>query len=218
MNRRELLTGLGRFQAPSEPCVALPGPERFTNAVLHTHEGKQVRFYDDLIKGRQVIINMMYANCEGLCPAITSRLVQIHKALAPRMGRDLFMYSITLKPETDDPATLKSFADMHGALLPGWTFLTGDAYDIETIRFRLFRWNHIKFDTNIDSHTAMLRIVNDATNCWTCVPPLASQMTVLQHIAWADPPKSLSERLEENRRLQLQINEEVRKYGYRKVV
>lgn len=218
MNRRELFTSFGRCQVPSEPCVAVSGPTRFTNALLLTHEGKKVRFYDDLIKGKQVIVNMMYASCEGLCPAITARLVQIHKALKQRMGRDLFMYSITLKPEVDDAAALKSFAEMHGALLPGWFFLTGDAYDIDTVRFQLFRWNHIKFDTDINAHTAMLRIVNDATNCWTCVPPLASPMTVLQHIAWADPPKSLRERLEDNRRLQLQINDEVRLYGYRKVV
>jgi protein SCO1/2 len=218
MNRRELFTSFGSSGAACEPRRAACGLERFTNAVLRTHENQQVRFYDDLIKGRQVVVNMMYADCEGLCPIITSRLVRIHEALKARMGRDLFMYSITLKPEADDPAALKAFADMHGALLPGWTFLTGEPYDIDTIRFNLFRWNHIKFDTDVASHTSMLRIVNDATNCWTCVPPLASIGTVLQHISWADPPKSLEMRLEDNRKLQQRINQEVRMYGYRKVV
>ena len=79
------------------------------------------------------------------------------------MGKDLFMYSITLYPEQDDPAALKKFATMHGALLPGWTFLTGDPYDIETIRYRLFRENHIKFDLDPGFHAAKLRIINDAT-------------------------------------------------------
>ena len=218
MNRRELFTSFGTIGATCEPRGVACGPDLFTNAVLRTHENAPVRFYDDLIKGRQVVFNMMYATCEGLCPAITTRLVDIHRALGERMGRDLFMYSITLKPEVDDAAALKAFADMHGALLPGWTFLTGDPYDIETIRFRLFRWNHIRFDTDPGAHTGMLRIVNDRTNCWTCVPPMASRMTVLQHIAWADPPKSLRQRLEENRRLQQQIQSEVSKYGYRKVV
>ena len=50
------------------------------------------------------------------------------------MGKDLFMYSMTVKPEEDDPAALKSYAQMHRALRPGWTFLTGDPYDLETIR------------------------------------------------------------------------------------
>lgn len=218
MNRREWFTSFTGRGAACEPASAACGANLFTNAVLRTHENRRVRFYDDLIKGKQVVINMMYANCEGLCPLITLRLVQIHEALKERMGRDLFMYSITLKPETDNPAALKAFAVMHRALLPGWTFLTGDPYDIDTIRFQLFRMNHIKFDTDINTHTSMLRIVNDATNCWTCVPPLASTYTVLQHISWADPPKSLEQRLEDNRRLQAQIDEEVRRYGYRKVV
>jgi len=217
MNRRELFSNFGRGWAPDEP-LAPCGPDLFTNAVLRSHEDKPVKFYDDVIKGKQVVINMMYANCESLCSTVTSNLVRVHDALKARMGRDLFMYSITIKPEEDSPAALKSFADMHGALLPGWTFLTGDPYDIETIRFRLFRQNHIKFDTDPNTHTAMLRIINDATNCWTCVPPLASLYTVLQHISWADPPKSLQERLEDNRKLQLEINKEVKQYGYRKIV
>lgn len=217
MNRRELFSNFGRTWAPDEP-LAPCGADLFPNPVLRTHEDRPVRFYDDVIKGRQVVINMMYANCESLCSTVTSSLVKVHEALQARMGRDLFMYSITIKPEEDDPAALKAFADMHGARLPGWTFLTGDPYDIETIRFRLFRMNHIKLDTDPNSHTSMLRIINDATNCWTCVPPLASLYTVLQHISWADPPKSLEERIEENKRLQLDINREVKQYGYRKIV
>jgi protein SCO1 len=218
MNRRELFTSVTGRALACEPASGACGANLFTNAVLRTHENQQVRFYDDMIKGKQAIINMMYADCDTLCPAITSRLVRVHEALKERMGRDLFMCSISLKPEADHPAALKAFAAMHGALRPGWTFLTGDPYDIDTIRFRLFRMNHIKLDLDINTHTSMLRIVNDATNCWTCVPPLASMATVLQHISWADPPKSLDERREENRKLQQQINEEVKRYGYRKVV
>jgi len=217
MNRRELFSNFRPVWVPDEP-IASCGSELYPNAVLQTHDGRSVRFYDDLLKGKQVVINMMYANCESLCSTVTSSLVKVHDALKARMGRDLHMYSISIKPEEDTPAALKSFAEMHGALLPGWTFLTGDAYDIDTIRFRLFRMNHIKLDTDLNSHTAMLRIINETTNTWTCVPPLASLYTVLQHIAWADPPKSLEERLEDNRRLQQQIDKEVRQYGYRKIV
>lgn len=218
MNRRELFASFAGGAAVCEPTSRPCGASLFSNAILRTHDNAPVRFYDDMIRGRQVVINMMYATCEGLCPIITSRLVQVHQALKERMGKDLFMHSITLKPETDDPAALKAFAEMHGALLPGWTFLTGDPYDIETIRFRLFRMDHLKFDTDPTMHTSMLRIVNDATGCWTCVAPLASMRTVVQHISWADPPQSLAQRLEANRTLQREIDAEVKKYGYRKVV
>jgi protein SCO1 len=216
MKRRNLFTHFTDHKAPREPHVVANKVERFTNALLRTHENKEVRFYDDLIKGRQVIINLMYATCEGICPLVTTNLIKVHQALKQRMGQNLFLYSITLKPEVDHPAKLKEYAEMHNALLPGWTFLTGDPYDIETIRFKLFRMDHIKFDTDPTTHTDMLRIINDATNRWTEVTPLASTYTVLQHISWVDPPKSFQELVEENKARQKKIDKEVQLFGYRR--
>lgn len=226
MKRRKFLTSLGSdkpssaLRAPVQgvPHVASPGPAIFTNARLRTHENKEVRFYDDLIKGKQVLINLMYATCEGTCPLITSNLVKVHKALKDRMGKDLFMYSITVKPEDDDPAALKDYAEMHNALLPGWTFLTGDPYDIDTIRYRLFNMNHIAVDTDVYSHTSFLLIINDATNRWLHVDPQISLFGVLRKISWADPPKSREQVIEDNRKLQEKIDQERRMYGFRKTV
>ena len=226
MKRRKFFKSLGGdkasggLRAPVQgvPHVASPGPAIFTNALLRTHENKEVRFYDDLIRGKQVMINLMYATCEGACPLVTANLIKVYEALKERMGIDLFMYSITVKPEEDDPEKLKGFAEMHRALLPGWTFLTGDPYDIETIRYRLFAMNHIAIDTNIYGHTSFLLIINDATNRWLHVDPMASMSTVLRKISWADPPKSYEQVMKENRQLQEKINKERRMYGYRKTV
>lgn len=223
MRRRMFLTNLGSDKPPGAPPAPVqgvphagsPGPAIFTNALLRTHENKQVRFYDDLIKGKQVLMNLMYATCEGACPLVTSSLVKVHQALKDRMGKDLFMYSLTVKPEDDDPRALKDFAEMHRALLPGWTFLTGDPYDLETIRYRLFAMNHIAIDTNIYGHTSFLLIINDATNRWLHVDPLASMSTVLRKISWADPPKTRQQIMEENRKLQEQIDKERKIFGYR---
>ena len=114
MKRRELFVG-----TTGNTCVqgarTCGTADLIPNVSLRTHDDVPVRFYGDLVKGRQVVINMMYATCEGLCPAVTSRLVEVHRALAPRMGRDLFMYSITLKPNEDGPAALREFADMHAS-------------------------------------------------------------------------------------------------------
>lgn len=223
MQRRKFLTNLksdkpaGELRAPVQgvPHVGSPGPAIFTNALLRTHEDKAVRFYDDLIRGKQVLINLMYATCEGACPLVTANLVKVYEALKERMGKDLFMCSITVKPEEDDPAALKNYAQMHRALRPGWTFLTGDPYDLETIRYRLFSMNHIAIDTNIYGHTSFLLIINDATNRWLHVDPQASMSTVLRKISWADPPKSHEQILEENRKLQEQIDKERKIFGYR---
>jgi protein SCO1/2 len=38
-------------------------PQGFPNVQLQTHDGRTVRFYDDLIKGKVVAINFMYVDC-----------------------------------------------------------------------------------------------------------------------------------------------------------
>jgi protein SCO1/2 len=48
------------------PAHHRPWQGRFPNVELQTHEGKTVRFYDDLIKGKLVAINFMYATCKKL--------------------------------------------------------------------------------------------------------------------------------------------------------
>jgi len=59
----EVRTVAGAPAAGMVRRVADPYRSRFPNVVLRTHEGKTVRFYDDLLKGKIVLINFMYATC-----------------------------------------------------------------------------------------------------------------------------------------------------------
>src|SRR6185503_9250505 len=87
----------------------------FPNLLLTTHKGRKVRFYDDLIKDKIVVINFMYVKCEGVCPGITANLAKVQKLLGNRLGRDVFMYSFTLKPEEDSPEVLRKYAEAYQA-------------------------------------------------------------------------------------------------------
>src|SRR6185503_18987787 len=53
----------------------------FPNLLLTTHDGKKVRFYDDLLKDKIVVINFMYVKCERVCPGITANLAKLQKLL-----------------------------------------------------------------------------------------------------------------------------------------
>jgi len=219
MKRRELFTG------PAQPLASTcckPGVSRMAtlipNALFRTHENEEVRFYDDIIKGKQVMVMMMYANCENFCPLATKRMVDLHhQALAHRIGKDLFMVNVSLKPEEDDPAALEAYAQMHHALLPGWTFLTGDRYDVDTLRYRFFSHDHIGLDEDPEQHAGLMKIINDPAGRWFHADVFASTRTVLEHIQWSDPPKPLAERLEENRKLQERIDRDRAVYGFRKI-
>src|ERR1700740_2797228 len=91
------------------------GAGYFPNVTLTTHEGKQVRFYDDLIKGKIVAIDLIYTTCKYACPLETARLSQVAKLLGDRMGREVFFYSLTIDPDHDTPAVLKEYAAKYQA-------------------------------------------------------------------------------------------------------
>lgn len=161
----------------------------FPNVILTTHEGEKVRFYDDLIKDKLVTINMMYSSCPASCPLITANLVRVQRLLGERVGRDLFMYSITLEPQQDSPKVLKEYAATHG-VGKGWTFLTGTPEDIQRLRRALgFTWADKEFDRRNDSHTANLRYGNEPHMLWGAVPALAKPEWVKECILFADRPK-----------------------------
>jgi protein SCO1/2 len=193
MDRRKFLS-----KPAPETSAVLQKRSYLTNALLTNYDGKQFKFYDDLVKNKIVLINMMYAKCDGICPAVTTNLKRVYDGLKGRIGRDTFMYSITLKPEQDSPAAMKHFAQMHRANLPGWMFLTGDADEIETIRFRLFRWDHPGLDNNIDQHTGMLFLFNDSLSRTCKTPAMSSARQLIQTVSWMDPVPVQAERARKN--------------------
>ena len=208
MDRRSMISKVFKPNPYSQ------GAAKFTNAVLRTHDNKEVKFYDDLIRGKQAVINLMYADCHGACPLVTTIMKRTYRDLKDRMGKDLFFYSISVKQDT--PEALKHYAKTRNADLPGWYFLTGDSYDIETIRYRLFNMGHIGVDSDFAMHSGTFRIVNDATNYWGHAQAFASQENIMQRIAWADPYKTPEEWDVYARNLQAKIDKDVKKYGYRR--
>ncbi len=199
--RRNLLAHLGAaaLGAIGAPALAATPPRqegmpsggartpRFPNATLLTHEGKEVRFYDDLIRSKTVLINMMYAQCSDRCPPMTQNLRRVQDMLGNRVGRDVHMYSMTLLPEQDRPQDLKDYAKLHG-VKPGWTFLTGRPDDIERIRKRLgFYERDAKLDTDITRHTGMIRIGNDSLDRWCTGAALGTPSLIIDAIKAVTP-------------------------------
>src|SRR5262245_57946604 len=112
------------------------GTTYFPNVQLTTHDGATVRFYDDLLKGKSVAVNVIYTNCADECPLEMARMVQLQRTLGDRMGRDIFFYSISIDPARDTPRELKKYAEKFG-VGPGWLLLTGKVEDIKLITRKL---------------------------------------------------------------------------------
>jgi len=140
------------------------GADFFPNVTFTTHQGKSVRFYDDLIKGKIVAVDLIYTTCKYACPLETARLAQVQRLLGDRMGRDVFFYSITIDPDHDTPAVLAEYAEKYRAG-PGWLFLTGAKADIELVGRKLGIYAGPD-PTNADGHGPYLLVGNQATGQW----------------------------------------------------
>ena len=160
----------------------------FPNVTLTTHEGKKVKFYDDLMKDKIVLINFMYVRCEGTCPGTTANLVKVQQLLGDRVGKDIFMYSITLKPEEDTPKVLAAYAKAY-KVKPGWQFLTGNPKDIELLRQKLgFIDRDPVRDANKSNHIGMLRWGNEPHTLWAGCPASLAPSKIVKEIALVDWP------------------------------
>ncbi len=153
---------------PSRRATAASGPrwgaDYFPNVPLITQDGKKVHFYDDLLKGKIVAIELIYTHCIDSCPLETARLAQVQKALGDRVGKDIFFYSISIDPKRDTPEVLKAYAEKYHAG-PGWLFLTGKYADIELISKKLGLYSDPDLN-NRDGHTTQLMVGNVPAGQW----------------------------------------------------
>ncbi|HKW76803.1 MAG TPA: SCO family protein [Terriglobales bacterium] len=140
------------------------GANHFPNAPLITQDGKTVKFYDDLIKGKTVVINFIFTRCGNVCPLETAKMSQVYKLLGDRMGKDIFFYSITVDPKHDTPERLKEYAEkFHTG--PGWYFLTGKKSDIDAVRKSIGMEERPNEDP-LTGHTTSLTLGNEPSNQW----------------------------------------------------
>jgi len=134
----------------------------FPNAELVTQDGKKVKFYDDVLKGKILVINFIFTSCGDVCPLDTAQLRRVQELLGDRVGRDIFMYSISVDPQNDTPEKLREF--MHKFQIgPGWTFLTGRQDDIDTIQTKL---GLRPAGVTPAAHSTSIIIANEKTGQW----------------------------------------------------
>jgi cytochrome oxidase Cu insertion factor (SCO1/SenC/PrrC family) len=136
------------------------GAAYFPNHILLTQDNKPVRFYDDMLKGKVVLINFMFTTCAGVCPPMASNMAKVQSYLGDRVGKDVVMISISVDPTVDTPDKLKKYADNFKAK-PGWYFLTGKKENVDWVLYKLGGYTVDKMQ-----HSAVLIIGNETTGQW----------------------------------------------------
>jgi cytochrome oxidase Cu insertion factor (SCO1/SenC/PrrC family)/cytochrome c2 len=137
------------------------GANYFPNVPVIDQNGRTLNFYDDVIKGKIVVISFIYTSCQDLCPLTTAKMAQLEDKLDGAVGRDLFFVSMSVDPENDTPERMKAFADAFD-VGPGWLFLTGKVADVRAINYKLGD----RSDRNLSEHRNEIVLGNDAIGDW----------------------------------------------------
>lgn len=153
--------------------------QRTPNVRLVDQDGRELRFYDDVAKGRRVLVNVMYTICSGVCTPATRNLIEARKLLAED-GKDLNFVSISLTPLTDTPEALRAYKKQHG-IGDDWTFLTGKVEEVEKLQ-RAMGFITDKDGDDLLSHSALARLADDRFMRWTHVNTLLSPRSIARMI------------------------------------
>src|SRR5215213_3472068 len=68
-----------------------PAANYFSDVQLINQDGKPVRFYSDVLKGKTVVVNAFFTTCTSVCPPMNRNMEKIQEALGDRVGRDVFL-------------------------------------------------------------------------------------------------------------------------------
>jgi cytochrome oxidase Cu insertion factor (SCO1/SenC/PrrC family) len=146
---------------------------------VYDQDGRPLNFYSDLVKGRTVAINFIFTTCTGVCPPMTATLRRVQQNLPVRTP-PIQLISISVDPTIDTPERLHEFAAKFKAG-PGWTFVTGDKTEIDSILRALGTAVVNKTD-----HTPMILIGNERADYWTRVYGLSSPTILIQALTEAE--------------------------------
>lgn len=136
------------------------GAGYFPNLQVVDQDGRKLRFYDDVIKGKIVVVSFFYTRCKSICPLATARLAELARRLGDKLDRDIFLISLSVDPKHDKLEILKGYAEaFHRG--PGWLFLTGEFEDMRAINAKLGEKMR-----SLTQHRNEVILGNDRTGEW----------------------------------------------------
>ena len=138
--------------------------EYFTDLPLVNQRGEEVRFYSDVLADRVVLITGFYTNCPSVSPRQNTVLSRLQGALGERLGRDVFIVSITIDPVRDDVATVAEYADVFRPR-DGWIFLTGKPENVDWVNYKLGQYLE-----HLEDHKGTILLGSLRTGLWKKVP------------------------------------------------
>ena len=170
------------FTWPASSNSTRWGKDYLPNVQVIDQEGRRLKFYDDVLKDKIVVISFVYTSCKNICPLVIARLAEVQAMLGDAAGRDVHFVSLSIDPIPDTPERLKKYAQAFG-INSGWKFLTGKPDDIDLIRYKLGE----RSGSAIVQHKNEVLLYNDKTSEWARDSGFSDHTTLVAEIRAMDP-------------------------------
>ncbi|MFK3817894.1 SCO family protein [Pseudomonas sp. NPDC089407] len=155
----------------------------FTDTVLKDQNGRELRFYSDVLKDKVVMLNVIFTHCTDACPLITRKLREVREAMGPQLASQVTFVSISSDPLNDTPEALKAFAEKQGVDGPNWLFLTGDKASVDLVLGRIGQ-----FLPSPEQHSTQLIAGDVAGKRWSKIRPDAPPAAIAQRMQLLTQP------------------------------
>ncbi len=122
------------------------------------------------------LVSFIYIHCPDICPLTTIQMKQMQDVLKEEglFGEKIEFVSITMDPKRDTPQALRDYAEVHGADLNGWQFLTGSEETITPI-LEEFGFYAEEMDNGIYLHSTKTYLL-DAKNRLRAIYGMGNEM------------------------------------------
>ena len=110
-------------QAQDNDWHRLDADEPAPGFTLTDQEGHRVGLGD--LRGKVVLLTFIYTECKDICPVLPQIIGRVDRWLEPAERERVRLLGISLDPNRDTPAKLKSFMGNHNLSPERWTLLTG---------------------------------------------------------------------------------------------
>jgi protein SCO1 len=130
--RLMILLPLLLFMALNALAAPLPRDSIYAlDAPLIDQAGRALQLADK--RGRAQVVVMFYTSCSFICPTIIDTVQDLDRKLTAEQRQRLGVLMISLDPQRDGPAALKTTADKRGLDLTRWTLAQPRQQDLRAI-------------------------------------------------------------------------------------
>jgi cytochrome oxidase Cu insertion factor (SCO1/SenC/PrrC family) len=150
-------------ESPAAAAHQIP-PDSFLHNLddmyLVDQHGRPFRSAD--LASHVVLFNFIFTSCGSVCPMQTRILAQVLRELPEDVRGRVRFVSLSIDPGNDTPEKLRNFSKVMDAEREGWSFLTGDARQIEELaqRLRIFDETETATANKPETHRTTLWLVD----------------------------------------------------------